>query len=61
MIAAVPVCSPEAAAAVEPEVDQLLCLREALSLRSVGEWYEKFDPVHDEEVINTLRAFLTPH
>jgi putative phosphoribosyl transferase len=61
LILAVPVCSPEAAIALGPEVDELVCLYRPDSFRAVGQWYEEFDQVGDEEVIATLRASLTAH
>jgi putative phosphoribosyl transferase len=60
LILAVPVCSPEAAAAVGPEVDDLVCLHRPGSFPSVGQWYEEFRQVGDEEVIDVVRSALAP-
>ncbi len=56
LILAVPVCSPQAAATMREEADDLICLHQPRSFRAVGEWYEEFAQVSDEEVISTLRA-----
>lgn len=53
---AVPVASQEATRLLEGEVDRVYVGYEPDSFRSVGEWYENFDQVSDQEVINLLRA-----
>lgn len=55
LILAVPVCAPGAAAAVRDEADAMVCLYRPESFRSVGQWYEEFAQVSDNEVISTLR------
>ncbi|MER7540803.1 phosphoribosyltransferase family protein [Streptomyces sp. NPDC097704] len=55
LILAVPVCAPEAADAVQDDADDVVCLHRPSSFRSVGEWYEEFTQVSDNEVIATLR------
>lgn len=60
VILAVPVCSPEAAAAVGPEIDLLVCLDRPDPFRAVGLWYEDFARVRDDEVTDVLRASLAP-
>jgi len=55
LVLAVPVCAPDAAAAVREEADDLVCLHRPESFWSVGEWYEEFAQVSDDEVISTLR------
>lgn len=57
LILAVPVCSPEAAATLWEEADDLICLQQPDSFQAVGQWYEDFAQVSDNEVIDTLRAF----
>ncbi|MBB1247031.1 phosphoribosyltransferase [Streptomyces durbertensis] len=56
LVLAVPVCSPEAAAEMRAESDDLVCLHQPSGFRSVGEWYERFEQTGDEEVTRTLRA-----
>lgn len=60
VILAVPVCSPEAAAAVGPEIDELVCLDRPDPFQAVGLWYEDFARVRDDEVTDVLRASLAP-
>ncbi|MEU0803621.1 phosphoribosyltransferase family protein [Streptomyces sp. NPDC005970] len=60
VILAVPVCSPEAAAAVRPETDDLVFLDQPDPFQAVGLWYEDFAQVRDEEVIDVVRASLAP-
>ncbi|MDT3397123.1 phosphoribosyltransferase family protein [Streptomyces sp. B1866] len=60
IVLAVPVCSQEAATVVDPEVDEVVCLHHPEAFRSVGEWYEDFRQVTDEEVIGIVRGALAP-
>ncbi|MFD3533662.1 phosphoribosyltransferase [Streptomyces sp. NPDC058664] len=55
LILAVPVCSPEAHAAMLREADEVFCLHRPDSFRSVGQWYEEFPQITDGQVISTLR------
>jgi predicted phosphoribosyltransferase len=48
--AAVPVGSPTACAAIEAEVDELVCLSAPQSFRAVGQAYADFAPTTDDEV-----------
>jgi predicted phosphoribosyltransferase len=54
VIAAVPVASTEAAAAVRAEADDLVVLMSPPSFNAVGEWYRTFDQVGDAEVRTLL-------
>lgn len=54
IIAAVPVLSKDAADVIRPEVAELIALRVEEHLGSVGEFYEEFPQVTDEEVIQSL-------
>ncbi|MEE1941235.1 phosphoribosyltransferase family protein [Streptomyces sp. TRM 70361] len=56
LVLAVPVSSRQAAAALEPEVDRLVCLDRPASFQGVGQWYEDFAQLDDDEVVATLRA-----
>ncbi|MBT2440348.1 phosphoribosyltransferase [Streptomyces sp. ISL-36] len=55
LVLAVPVCAPEAAETIGKEADEFVCLHRPSTFRSVGEWYEEFAQVSDNEVIATLR------
>jgi predicted phosphoribosyltransferase len=52
---AVPVCGHATAAALRDEADDVISLLQPQHLRSVGEWYEDFHQVTDEEVLHALR------
>ncbi|MTE17993.1 phosphoribosyltransferase [Streptomyces sp. TRM43335] len=59
LVLAVPVSSPQAADALEPEVDRLVCLSRPPDFQGVGQWYEDFTQVGDEEVVAVLRTSAT--
>jgi predicted phosphoribosyltransferase len=54
VVLAVPVAPPEAAAEMERLVDKLVCLEQPTSLFAVGEFYDHFEPVSDEEGASLL-------
>ncbi|MFH0245419.1 phosphoribosyltransferase [Streptomyces sp. HK10] len=56
LVLAVPVSSVQAAAAMEGVADLLVCLETPPSFQGVGQWYEDFHQVGDEEVVAALRA-----
>ncbi|MFB8756847.1 phosphoribosyltransferase [Streptomyces sp. NPDC059852] len=60
LVLAVPVGSPRTVRALRAECDDLVCLVQPPGLHAVGEWYEDFGAVSDEEVTGTLHAFRTP-
>src|SRR4051812_37754547 len=51
---AIPIGSPRACAALEPDVDELVCLSAPLSFRAVGQGYVDFAPTGDDEVRTAL-------
>jgi putative phosphoribosyl transferase len=55
IIVAVPVGSPQAAELLAPEADQLVILQTPAVLFAIGEWYESFEQLEDEEVCRLLR------
>ncbi len=55
IILAVPVGPPESVAAVAREVDEVVCPLQPGLFQAVGQWYEHFDQVADEEVIELLQ------
>lgn len=54
IVLAAPVASPEAMDQIRPLVDAAVCLLEPWSFRAVGEFYEDFTQVTDDEVIRLL-------
>jgi len=54
VVLAVPVAPPEVVAALRPEVDDLVCLRQPPDLMAIGLWYEDFRQVSDDEVVHIL-------
>ncbi|MFI5567015.1 phosphoribosyltransferase [Streptomyces sp. NPDC051740] len=52
---AVPVCGHGTASALRDEADDVVSLYQPQRLRSVGEWYEDFRQVTDQEVLDALR------
>jgi putative phosphoribosyl transferase len=56
IIAAVPVASAEALARVTRETDQALAVCVPSAFAAVGQWYERFAQVEDEEALAILRA-----
>jgi predicted phosphoribosyltransferase len=56
IIVAVPVSSRSAARKVQAQVDQFICLETPFEFYAVGEFYEDFSEVQDQEVIDLLKA-----
>jgi predicted phosphoribosyltransferase len=54
IVVAVPTAAPETCAALEPEVDRVVCAMTPEPFYGVGRWYEDFSQTTDEEV----RLFL---
>ena len=54
IIAAIPVAPPEIATKLSSVVDELICLYTPTDFRGVGQFYEDFYPVEDEEVMALL-------
>lgn len=55
VVFAAPVGPPSVRAHLEAEADDVVLLREPFSFLAVGEWYQDFDQVTDEEVVALLR------
>ena len=51
---AVPVGAPDTVAGLREAADDVVCLLEPEPFLAVGEWYERFDPVDDDEVVSLL-------
>jgi predicted phosphoribosyltransferase len=56
LVCAVPVASTEAVAKVSEAASEVVCLQAPLYFRAVGQFYEYFPQVVDDEVIAILRA-----
>ena len=54
VIVAVPVCARDTAERLKPLVDQWFCVYEAPDLMAIGQFYEEFEQVSDEEVLQLL-------
>lgn len=54
IIAAIPVASVESLQTVRMEADETVCLQSPERFNSVGQWYEDFGQVTDEEVVRYL-------
>lgn len=52
---AVPVCSPDAAQALEDVCDRVVCVLSPPQFQAVSLWYERFPQVEDAEVQDLLR------
>ena len=57
IIVAAPVISPHTAKKIRGLVDKVIALQEPISFSAVGQYYEDFPQVSDDEVINILRTF----
>lgn len=56
LVAAVPVAPPETCAALQSEVDDVVCARAPEPFFAVGNWYDDFSQISDAEVRRLLRA-----
>lgn len=54
LVLAVPVAAPESIARLREEADEVVCLLAPALLYGVGQWYENFSQVSDEEVVAAL-------
>lgn len=56
IILAIPVCPVATLKKLQKEAGELLCLNSPQYFNAVGEWYEEFNQVSDEEVIEMLNT-----
>lgn len=56
VVVAVPVAPPQSIELLEQEVNSVIALYAPADFGAVGQFYERFDPVSDEEVIKIMRA-----
>lgn len=57
LILAVPVCPPDSARHLRDEADEVIALQQPPRFFGVGQFYEDFAQVADEEVVSTLAEF----
>jgi predicted phosphoribosyltransferase len=57
VIVAVPVAPPSRLEIIRGLCDRLICLSAPKEFYAVGQFYESFEPVEDEEVVRILREF----
>ncbi len=53
-VVGLPTCASDAARRLAVEVDEVVCLTEPIDFHAVGQWYENFTQVEDEEVEQLL-------
>ncbi|MFC9502905.1 phosphoribosyltransferase [Streptomyces sp. NPDC057002] len=58
LVLAAPVCSPEAAELMRAEADEVICLHQPAAFMAVGLWYENFDQLTDQDVLEALHVQL---
>ncbi|WP_437045895.1 phosphoribosyltransferase [Streptomyces sp. enrichment culture] len=56
LVLAVPVGSSQGVAAMRAEADEVVCLHEPTAFMAVGQWYDEFGQLTDEDVLGALRA-----
>ncbi|MFD5035755.1 phosphoribosyltransferase family protein [Streptomyces sp. NPDC058377] len=59
VVLAVPVASPDVAARLREDVDEVVCLSTPQLFSAVGEWYRDFSQTSDEEVVSLLARAST--
>jgi len=60
VILAVPVCSDRTAQSLRSEIDEVVCLNESFWFLAVGQFYQDFRQVSDEEVLALLSQSRSP-
>jgi len=60
VILAVPVCAQPACRHLAQEADEVICLQAPPAFQGVGQWYEDFSQVSDQEVLALLAAARRP-
>jgi putative phosphoribosyl transferase len=56
IILAVPVAASQSLEEIGPEADEVVCVEASPALWAIGQWYEDFTQVSDEEVLRLLEA-----
>jgi predicted phosphoribosyltransferase len=55
LIVAVPVAPPERLAEISQWCDEIICLRAPRRFWAIGQFYENFEQVEDEQMLDLLR------
>ncbi len=61
IVCAVPVAPPECLARLHPQADEVVCLQAPTGFYAVGQYYQDFDQVDDEEVVALLARRAATH
>lgn len=56
LVCAVPVAAPDSLALVRPHADEVVCLEAPEAFHAVGQFYDAFEQVQDDEVVSLLAA-----
>lgn len=56
LILAVPVAASQSLEEIRPEVDEVVCVESTPALWAIGDWYEDFTQVSDDEVLRLLET-----
>ncbi|HEX7364406.1 MAG TPA: phosphoribosyltransferase family protein [Dehalococcoidia bacterium] len=56
IIAAIPVASGDALEKLRPDADEIICLRQPPVFYAVGQFYDRFDQVEDDEILRILKV-----
>jgi predicted phosphoribosyltransferase len=59
LVVAVPVCAPDSRARLAGIADSVVCLTAPPELLAIGAWYDDFEQVTDDEVLDLLTAVGT--
>ena len=57
LVLAIPICSRPARTAIAAEADEVVCLSTPQTFRAVGEWYEDFRQLSDEDVALVMKNY----
>lgn len=60
VVLAAPVAAPDSVEALADDVDEIVCVEQPSSLRSIGEWYDDFTQVDDQTVVDLLELARRP-
>jgi putative phosphoribosyl transferase len=61
LVLATPVAAPATLAALRDEADDVACVMSPDDLVAIGQWYEDFEQVRDEDVVEMLARARTEH
>ena len=61
VVVAVPIAPPDALRVLRSQADEVVCLETPLDFRAVGQFYNDFSEVSDDQAIAILRSFAPAH